>query len=266
MPKIKIEIGVDVDAFRQSPKDALRTAAGLGFHPVQLSAVEGPIEPRQLTGSGRRHLLRYADGLGLSLVALGADFRGRRFADPASLDERIERTRLILEMAAELRIPVVTARVGPLRSDDSAAGALILEAVRQIADHADKTGTHFAIETAETSPEALQTFLKLVNCPYVRAAYDPAAVLMDGHDPVAGVEPIADNIAAAYIRDATEGQPDYPGEETPIGQGQLDLERYLHALEQTAHASPPILRRTNAQNPTQELADAKQQLQRILQT
>lgn len=260
----ELEVGVDVDAFRQSPKDALRTAARLGFHPVQLSAVEGPIEPRQLSGSGRRHLLRYADGLGLSLAILGADLRGRRFADPASLDEHIDRTRQILEMAAELRVPVVTARVGPLRSDDSATNELILEAVRQIADHADKTGTHFAIETAETSPEALQTFLAKVDCSYVSAAYDPAAVLMDGHDPVAGVEPIADNITAAYIRDATEGRPEQPGEETTIGQGQLDLQRYLHALEQTAHSSPPILRRSQAQDPAQELADARQQLQRIL--
>ena len=92
-----------MDGFRQSARDGLRGAAELGFRPIELSAPGREISPEALTDSGRRHLKRYIEGLGLSIAALGGDLGGRHFADSATLDERIDRTRKILEMAAELR-------------------------------------------------------------------------------------------------------------------------------------------------------------------
>ncbi len=259
-----IEIGVEIDSFRRSAKEALRQASALGLRPVQLSAATGDVSPEALGDTGRRHLRRYVDGLGLTLAGLGADLGGRRFADSAHSDERLDRTRRILELASELRVPLVTARVGALRSGDDPRTELVAAALEQVADHADRTGVVFAIETAESTPGLLQAVLKRIDCPYVRAAYDPAALLMEGDDPVAGVQPLADQVVFSFARDAVQGSAERPGCETPLGTGDIDFAACLAALEEAGYHGPQILRSTSSEDPVRDIAAAKEHLERIL--
>jgi sugar phosphate isomerase/epimerase len=105
-------LGVVLDSFGQPIKDALRSAADLELRQVELPATTREVDPIELGRSGRRHLLHYVSGLGLNLAALGGDLGGARFTDSSALDQRLEKTRRIIEMAAELRVPVVTTHLG----------------------------------------------------------------------------------------------------------------------------------------------------------
>src|SRR5262245_53527584 len=110
----RARLGVDLQDLRRDAKSALRLAAEMEFRGVELPAAHGETTPQELSPSGRRHLQRMAADLGLSFSALTADFPGLRLSDARSIDERVERTCAILDLAADLGVPVVTAGVGAL--------------------------------------------------------------------------------------------------------------------------------------------------------
>ena len=100
-------IGIVLDSLGQPAKEAMQSAARLAFREVELPVVEGEVDPASLSRTGRRHLLHYVSGLGLRLAALGGDLGGTRFDDGAALERRLDKTRQIIELAAELNVPVV---------------------------------------------------------------------------------------------------------------------------------------------------------------
>src|SRR3990172_9546710 len=112
-------IGLDVDDLHLPIKEAFREAAALKFNLVEIPAVMGETAPRNLSSSGRRHLARYVDGLGLGVAALAADMPTLRLTDPNSVDERVARTCEIIDLAKDLKVRIVTASAGALTHPES---------------------------------------------------------------------------------------------------------------------------------------------------
>ncbi len=257
-------LAVCLDDFGAPPKEALRAASELGFRCVQIGAMHGPISPGQLDESGRRHLRRFAEGLGLQIIALRVDFGGLRFLDASRTDYCIDHTRRVLELARELNVPMVSAPLGKFRSADLEEYELVKSAVRAVADHADLLDCFFAVETAVDTPDALQQLLHDVSCPHLKVAYDPAELLMGGIDPLAPIETYADDIALAFARDAERGTSARPGRETNLGAGHLSLPAYLAQLDAAGYRGPLIVRRADTTRPLADLAACKQYLESIL--
>jgi len=255
-------IGVVLDSFREPVKEALASAARLRLQDIEMPTIGGEIDPSALSNTGRRHLLHYVSSLGLRLSALGASLgpsRGRG----ADLEERLDRTRRIVELAVELRVPVVTTQLGRVDGETVKSGDLV-EAVEVLANLTDRTGTFVALETETSDPQAIAALLKRIDCPTVGTCYDPGSLLMDGYDPIAGLEPLADRILIARARNAVAGTSQRPGRETALGEGQMDLAEYLAGLDQAGYRRGPFLRRTQALDPAAELADARRRLEAML--
>lgn len=256
-------LGVVLDSFRQPVKEAMQSAADLGFRKLEMSAACGPIDPEELTATGRRHLLHYVGGLGLQLSALGGDLGGGRFADSSKVEQCLEKTLSIVELAADLHVPVVTTHLGRVGEDALARGYL-REAVERLAETSDRMGTFIAFETAGADPGVFAALLRQINAPTLGVCYDPASLIIEGHEPVAGVEPLANAILIARARDALAGTPQRPGSETPLGSGQLDLAEYLAALDQAGYRGVPFISRKEARRPHEEIADAKRRLEEVV--
>ncbi len=263
MSEAQSQIGVYLDAFRAAPKEALHLASELGFEAVHMGAAEGPVSPQQLSASGRRHLRRFAGGLGLSIVALRADFGGLRFLDPALVDQHIDNTRRILELARELDASTVTAPIGKFRTGNAHEYDLIRQAIGHVAQYADTVDRVFAIETAVDTPDAIRELLADLSCPNLKVCYDPAELLMDGIDPLASIETFANEIALAYMRDAQRGSAAQPGRETNLGEGQLNLPTYLAQLEAAGYHGPLVVHRSQSANPLADLRACKSYLESI---
>lgn len=257
------EVGVVLDGLGLPAKDALQAAARLSFTHVELPAQSGDVDPANLSRTGRRHLLHYVSSLGLRLSALAGDLGGARFNDSSALERRLDKTRQILELAAELRVPIVTTHLGRVDEDTLSQG-YVAQAIRELADVSDRTGTLVALETGSADPAALAGLIRGVNCPTLGSAYDPASLLIDGFDPFAGVEPLADRILIARVRDAVAGSGQRPGREMPLGQGQIDLAEYLAALDQAGYRGTSFVRRTDSDRPLEDLAQARERLVRLL--
>lgn len=256
-------VGVVLDSLGRPVKESLQAASQLGLRQIELPAASGEISPEELSQTGRRHLLRHVAGLGLQLSALGGDLGGARFGDPALLEERLDRTRRIIELAADLRVPVLTTHLGRVDVEARRRGDLVA-VVRELADMADRTGTFVAFETGGADPAETVALLKEVNCEWLGVCYDPASLLIEGYDPIAGVEPSAGRILIARARDAVGGSGRRPGHETPLGRGEVDFVRYLAALDESGYRSVPFIRRTNSDRPLQDVAEAKARLEAIM--
>ena len=258
-------VGVGVDDFRLPVKEALRWAARLGFGAVQIGVARGQASPGQMSQSGRRHLVRACHTLGLSMAALADEPGGPGISDAAAADAHVERARMILELAADLGVAVVAANVGPVLDPVTGEPApLAVEALRAIAEQADRVGTVYALQTGVDAPRGMRGALEALDCPWVRACLDPAQLACCGHDPVQAVAVLADWIALAHVADATMGGPAGGGVETRLGLGQIDLPAYLAELAGTACGGPLILRCRRSPEPVQDLAWARRQLESLV--
>lgn len=258
-------IGVDVDDFRLRPREALRRAADLDFHVVELATVAGDLAPWNLSSSGQRHLLRYVDGLGLHMAALVADLPGLRLTDPRTVDERVERTCRILQLATDLKVPVVTASAGMLTHPDTGEPSeAAIEALKRIGEYADLRGITYSLRPSGDSGERIVRVLDELSCPSIGICLDPAATVMNGVNPLTVIERSPDQIRLMHARDATAGLSERAGHETRFGEGEVDLIGVLAALEAADYAGPYILRRTDSQTPLADIQDARDVLTRLL--
>jgi len=235
----------------------------LNLREIELPLTSRELEPAQLSRTGPRDLTHLVSSLGLNLSALGGDLGGARFTDSSAVEQRLEKTRRIMETAAELRVPVVTTHLGLISSETLKRGYLH-EALRHLAEVSDRTGTRLAIDTGSGDPQAIADLLKEIGSVGLGACYDPASLVMQGFDPLAAVDPLADRIFLSHVRDAVAGSERRPGYETPMGEGQVDLPEYLAALDQAGYRGVQLIRRSGATHPLEDIADAKSRLERFI--
>jgi sugar phosphate isomerase/epimerase len=228
-------ISVLADDLQLPPRDALRTIARLGAGGVQLYATRGELAAERLSRSARRDLARYIRDLGLTWTAICGDMGGGRLADPARVEQCLERTREVLEMARQVGVPVVTAHAGPIPADENdPTRRQIEQAVREIGDFADRVGVIYALETGMESAATLAEVIGPLDNPALGVNYDAANLILRGDDPVAGVEPLAGRIVYVHAKDAVAGG-EGGGRIVPLGEGQLDYPALLGALEDAGY-------------------------------
>lgn len=255
------KLGVHLQDLQLGAKRGMIAASRLGAGCIHVPAAEGDISPQNLTLTGRRHVQRFARDLGLRLSALEADLRTQTAG--GGLEERIDQTRRIIELASELEVPVVTASLGHVE-DDAEHYAVAREALHQVAVHADTVGRFVAIETSAGSQDVILRLLRDLNCSYLKVCYDPGLLLIDGMDPLAPIDPLADAIVLANLRDATRGSSKRPGRETDLGEGHLNIHAYLAQLDQAGYRSDLILRRSASDDPIPHLRAARRYLESVL--
>ena len=261
----KASIGIDIGDLRTPPKDALRTAAAMSFEAVEVPTVTGDLSPESLTPSGRRHFSRFVSGLGLDLVALQADMPRLRLTDSARVEERISRTASIIELARDVGVDVVTASVGALSHPQTGElSSLAVEGLSRIGEVADACGVHFAIRPGGDGGDLIGELLAEVGCPSLKIGWDPAAMVMRGVSPLNAIERYAEHITLFHARDALAGGAEHSGQETGLGEGEVDLLGVLEFLRSLEYGGPYILRRADGPQPVDELLAGRDVLSREL--
>lgn len=259
-------IGIDVEDLRCPVKDALAWIAQLRLTRVELPTSSGETAPRNLSASGRRHLSRCVEGLGLGIAGLTADFPGLRITDPGSVDQRVERTCEAIELARELGVPIVTASVGALTHPESGALSEIgAAALRRIGEFADPRRVQYAIRPSQDSAERMTRVFAELGCPSLRLAVDPAAMVMQGVNPLALLERLGGQLSMVHARDATAGLPGQPGHETGFGEGEVDLVGLTQALLDLDFHGPTVVRRYDTSGPRDDLQSAAARLSTLFQ-
>jgi len=258
-------IGVDIDDLRLGVKAGLRTAAAMDFRFVELAAVAGDLAPENLSSSGRRHLLHLVRSHGLELACLAADLPGLRLTDPKTVGQHVERTCRIIDLAADLKVPIVTASVGAFTHPDTGeVSPHALEAFKRIGEFADSRGRIYAPSPSYERSDRFGGLLEMLGCPSLKGGYDPAEMVIRGTNPISGIERIISHIVVVHGRDGTVGGLERSGYEVALGQGDVDWATVLAALQAAEFPGPLILRRRDSQSPVEDIRRARQTLRRML--
>ena len=267
-------LGVLLDGFRTDVRTALELAARSGAQGVQIYSTKGEMAPENLTAQKRRELLDLVKSHGLVISALCGDLGGGGFTKPEANPGKIERSKLILELAKDLETDVVTTHIGVVPGDPNHPRYQILqEACGALAEYADSLRAHFAIETGPETAVTLKGFLDSLGSKGVAVNLDPAnLVMVTGDDPAAAVYTLKDYIVHTHAKDGRQlfsKDPDVvyglaeshivtgPSfEEVPLGEGQVDWAAYLDALRAIGYRSFLTVEREAGNDPYGDICRA----------
>jgi sugar phosphate isomerase/epimerase len=248
------------------PGETLRELKSLGVSCGQMG-IPGDMP---LDGAGAAWK-RALDREGFIVATVFAAYNGESYADiptvqqtvgfvpHATREEREARTMAVSDFAAELGIPGIATHIGFVPEDRLSEDYLsVREMVRRVCDHAATHGQTFALETGQEPADVLLDFLLMTNRDNLRINFDPANMILYGTgDPIAALETVAQHVITVHCKDG-DWPPKEPagalGEEKPLGQGSVGIERFIAKLKEVRYKGPLTIER-EANDPVQRLRD-----------
>lgn len=269
----KFPIGVMLDSFRLDTVEAIKKAAELGAHGLQMYATSGEFAPENMSAQKRRELLDIVKSHGLVFSALCGDL-GQGFGNAEKNPHLIEKSKRIMNLAKDLETDIVTTHIGVVPRDKNHPRYKIMqEACGELCEYADSLNAHFAIETGPETSLVLKEFLDSLHSRGVAVNLDPAnLVMVTGDDPVGAVYNLKDYIVHTHAKDGIKLMDSDPeviyrviedviqeGEafrEMPLGEGNVPFQKYLEALEDIGYKGFLTIEREVGANPAADIAKA----------
>ncbi len=196
-----------------------------------------------------------ASGLTLTGAMLG--FPGEDYTTPRTIKEsggfgpaalraeRMERLAWALERTLALGLTDLMLHAGFLPEPDDPDRIAFLDTLGKAGQLAAEKGVTLAFETGQESAELLRRTLDDLKAPNLKVNFDPANMLLyDMGDPIRAVEILGPDIRSVHVKDAR--RPTVPGqwgEEVPLGQGEVDIPRFVQTLQSVGYNGPLLIER-----------------------
>jgi len=250
-----LRLGVMLSNLKLPLHEAIATAARLGAQGVQLWTAGGDLDPDEISSSLRREVMGQLAREGMEVSAICADY-GRAYTDPANMEWLRSRIMDQVSLATAFATQVVTTHIGHIPNDpDSSEWKTAQAALKEFGDYAHSMGVVLATETGPEQPAVLRAFLDSVGSPGAKVNYDPANLAMNGFDPVRGVAELAPHIAHTHAKDGVR-RPDGRGEEVPLGEGDVDWDAYIAALQEVRFDGYLTVEREGGEDPVGDVSHA----------
>ena len=167
------------------------------------------------------------------------------FGNPAWRPERLQRLEWALERTLVLGLSDLTLHAGFLPEPDDPERSAVLDTLTKAADLAQKSGITLAFETGQETAELLRTTLDELQSPNIKINFDPANMLLyDMGDPIRAVELLGPSIRSVHVKDARRPRTKCRwGEEVPLGEGEVDIRRFIEALKSVGYQGPLVVER-----------------------
>lgn len=273
-----MKIGVIVDCFKKDIEYGIKTAGSLGLEGVQIYATTGEFSPDKLTKDKTQRYKQLISDNNLVVSALCGDMGGYGFEKAENNFDRIQKTKKIIDLAVEFDTKVVTTHIGVIPNDKNEPRyGVMLNALTECGLYAKERGTTLAIETGPEKAKTLLSFLKDTKGG-VGVNLDPANFTMvTGQDAVEAVYILKDYIVHTHAKDgimidksqnptnvyhafaiggvealnACEGF-----KEVPLGEGEVDWDKYLTALKEIGYNGFLTIERECGDNPVSDIKKA----------
>lgn len=204
----------------------------------------------------------------IQVTAVFAGFEGESYADIPTVQrtvglvpqetraDRLQEMKEIADFAAQLQCGVVGLHLGfvPEKAEDAGYDEIV-KVTRELCDHCGGAGQRVHLETGQETAEGLLRFLAAVDRQNLRVNFDPANMILYGTgEPIPALRKIGDHIGSVHCKDATWS--DKPGEtwgaEVPLGEGDVDIRKYLETLLEIGYRGPLTIEREIPQDPERQ--------------
>ena len=167
------------------------------------------------------------------------------FGNPETRAERIERLKWALERTRALGLTDLTLHAGFLPQVNDPGRKAMLDTLALAGQLAAEKGVTLAFETGQETAELLRQTLDDLKAPNLKVNFDPAnMILYDMGDPIRAVEILGPDIRSVHLKDArrphVRGQ---WGEEVPLGEGEVNIPRFIQALKSVGYNGPLAIER-----------------------
>jgi len=167
------------------------------------------------------------------------------FGDPSIRAERLERLQWGIDRTRALGLNSLTLHAGFLPAPGDAGRPAFLDTLARAGRLAAAADVTLAFETGQETADLLRATLDDLGSPYLKVNFDPANMLLyDIGDPIRAVEILAPDIQSVHVKDARRpkvaGQ---WGEEVPLGQGEVNIGKFIDALKRNGFTGPLIVER-----------------------
>lgn len=180
------------------------------------------------------------------------------FGDPATRPERLDRLAWALDRTLALGLTDLTLHAGFLPEAGDPGRKAMLDTLAKAGQMAADKGVTLAFETGQESALLLRLTLDELKSPSIKVNFDPANMLLyDMGDPIHAVEILGPDIRSVHVKDAK--RPTTPGQwgaEVPLGQGEVDIRRFIRTLKTVGYTGPLVIER-EVGNQTERIRDVK---------
>jgi sugar phosphate isomerase/epimerase len=225
----------------------------LGINIVQIACGD----PHHATWEEGDNLPAVARASGIVMTSAMLGFPGEDYTTPQTIKEtggfgkrdwraeRLNRLVWALDRTRALGLSDLTLHAGFLPESDDPDRLGMLNTLAKAADFAAQDGVTLAFETGQETAELLRRTLDDLACPNIKVNFDPANMLLyDMGDPIRAVELLGPDIRSVHVKDArrprVKGQ---WGEEVPLGQGEVDIRRFVQTLKTVGYRGPLVVER-----------------------
>jgi sugar phosphate isomerase/epimerase len=233
----------------------LSAAKKLGIPTAQILAP--PAEHRDKKGIEALQQQFKEAGLAVSVVFCG--FAGESYADiptvqatvglvpPQTRAARLQEAKMISDFAAQLGVEVTALHVGFVPHDPQSADyQAMVKVAQELSDHCAKNGQRLHLETGQETAEALLAFIQAVNRSNLAVNFDPANMILYGcGEPLPALRLLGPHVKSVHCKDAKwAARPGQEwGQEMPLGQGDVDMARFLQTLKEIGYRGPLTIER-----------------------
>ncbi|HJZ55163.1 MAG TPA: sugar phosphate isomerase/epimerase family protein [Gemmataceae bacterium] len=257
-----LRIGIVVESTGLPLRQAVAEAAKMGAAGIQVDAV-GDLSPDALGETGRREFRNLLRSFNQDLAALNVPLR--RGLDVAeNLQPRLEHIRKVMQLAFDLGSRRVVVPCPRIPDDASSPRAQLLrESLLALGPYGDRVGTVLALEIGFDPAEKVKQYLAGFDTGSLKVTYDPANMLLHGHDPLANLAPLKDWLAHIHARDARSAGLSRGLQEVPLGAGDIDWMAFTATLQVLEYDGFLVVEREQGENKLADVTNGVKFLKRF---
>ena len=257
-----LKIGIVVESTGLPLRQAISEAAKVASEGVQVDAV-GDLAPGALGETGRREFRNLLRSFNQELAALNVPLR-RGLDSPENLQQRLDHLRRVMQLAFDLGSRRVVVPCPKVPDDPAAPRAQTLrESLAALGAHGDRVGTVLALEIGFDAAEKVKQYLAGFDTGSLKVTYDPANLLVHGHDPLANLAPLQGWVAHVHARDARSAGLGRGMQEVPLGAGDVDWMAFTATLQVIEYDGFLTVEREQGENRLKDVADGVRFLRRF---
>ncbi|MBA4188415.1 MAG: sugar phosphate isomerase/epimerase [Planctomycetaceae bacterium] len=257
-----LRIGIVVESTGLPLRQAITQAARMSAAGIQVDAV-GELAPDALGETGRRAFRNLLLSFSQELAALNVPLRNG--LDTAEkLQQRLDHVRKVMQLAADLGTKRIVVPCPKIPEDATTGRATTMkESLTVLSEYADRLGVVLAMEIGFDAADKVKQYLDGYDIGTLKVTYDPANMLLHGHDPLAGLHSLKSYLAHIHARDARSASLSRGLQEVPLGAGDIDWMAFTATLNILEYQGFLVVERDQGENKLADVTNGVKFLRRF---